>query len=213
MNFESRQEALLIDLQHLPCISYFSVLKKHKIIYLESEESYIKQSYRNRCYILTSNKIDRLSVPVKYKNGLKTREVEIDYVQKWQNRHWRAIKSAYAKTPFFEFYGDYFEKIIYTNYKFLYDLNMDLLTLCLKILNIKIDIRHTDTYYHEVPENIADFRSIIHPKKESGIKNVQFYNQIFGSGFTKNLSIIDLLFNEGQNSSVIIDQQAKKMIF
>ena len=106
--------SLLIELHYFPCVSYFKLLSAYEKVFLEAEEHFIKQTYRNRTYILTSNKIDRLSIPIIHEDKKKPiRLLSIDYKLKWQLRHWRAIQSAYAKAPFFEYYADFFEKEIF----------------------------------------------------------------------------------------------------
>ena len=95
-------DTLLLDFHYLPCIAYFSCINRYHHLILEVHENYEKQSYRNRCYILSANKVLPLSVPVHRGKGKKpTKDIRIDYSQKWVNNHWRAIKSAYGKAPFF----------------------------------------------------------------------------------------------------------------
>ena len=115
---------VLIESHYLPSISYFKAIFPAKTIILESNEYYVKQSYRNRCEILTANGVDKLIVPLTSKHGkVYIRDVRIDYSQKWLNGHWRAIQSAYGKAPFFEFYADALYNILFSK-KVLYRLNI-----------------------------------------------------------------------------------------
>ena len=110
---------------------------------------------------------DQLSVPVKGGNSKQSiKDVEIDYTQKWMNRHWRAIQSAYGKAPFYEYYSQEIKAIIYKQHRFLFDLNLELLTLCLKFLQIDANFELTLSYLHSPKSNLDDFRSLIHPKKD-----------------------------------------------
>ena len=207
---------MTIDLQYLPSLEYFCALLKHDTIVVEAHEYFEKQSYRNRCKILTTNKIDVLTVPVKNGNTkVLIRDLRIDYHQDWTRRHWGAIHSGYGKSPFFEFYADYFRILLEKKPDFLFDFNMDLLTICLKLLRLEKTIIFTEKYEKDV-EN--DFRGQIHPKKtyqENQLYQPVKYRQNFGNEFESNLSILDLLFCQGNQAlkilqeSVIIEQKNK----
>ncbi len=193
--------AVLIELQYLPPVSYFSLLQNFESVFVEKFEHYEKQTYRNRCYINTSQGVETLIVPLTAKHG-KTliRDVRIDYNQKWLNNHWRAIQSAYGKAPFYEYYHQDLHDILFKRQEFLYDLNLHLLKMCLKWLRYNIVVQET-TLYEKAPQTgISDYRSAINPKKAEGCnrfyKSVE-YRQVFGGKFVGNLSIIDLIFCEG----------------
>ena len=202
---------ILIDLQYLPTTLYFSLFAKADEIIIERSENFVKQTYRNRALILTPNGIDALSIPlIGSQKKIKIDEIEIDHHQKWANRHWRAIKSAYGKAPFFEYYEDYIKNEIYANRNTLFELNLNLLTLCLKFLQIDVPISFTSTFKKTPTEPIIDLRSAIHPKKAftSSVGHTYIpYQQVFGSSFVQGLSILDLLFSEGPNAGSIIRKQ------
>lgn len=198
----------LIDLHYLPCIEYFICLKKFNTILIEKEEYYVKQTYRNRCHVLSANKVERLSVPVEGGNKkIKIKDIRVSYKEKWYNDHWRTIMSAYGRAPFYEFFSDYFETEFQKREKFLFDLNLNLLTLCLKLLQIKPVIKFTDKFEKKPESDIIDLRSVIHPKRSYGqnaFYHPQPYQQVFGNTFVANLSIIDLLFCEGPNAAATV---------
>ncbi|WPP48693.1 WbqC family protein [Catalinimonas niigatensis] len=209
----SHADTVLIELHYLPSIAYFIHLQPFRKIILEVNENYTKQTYRNRCYILTANKVQALSIPVsKDGNKTKLKEISLDYTQRWQNNHWRAIQSAYGKTPFFDFFADYFHDILYRKYKFLIDLNVDLLTKCLELLNWHDkEITLTSSYVKATESQWVDFRGIIDIKSmppNDKIEGYTKYNQIFGKNFVSNLSVIDLLFCEGPNANMILGQSS-----
>jgi WbqC-like protein family len=200
----NNSQSLIIESHYLPCVEYFYFLSKHDIIYLEAFENFQKQTHRNRCEILGANKVDILTVPVIKASGQKKifKEVEIDYSQNWHSIHWRAMESAYRNSPYFEFYFPYFQDILFKKYRYLIDLNVDLMTLCLKLLRWDKEIRFTKCWEKEYNEEMKDLRSKIHPSrdKNSFIQKWKPYRQVFGNNFVKNLSILDLLFNEGPDS-------------
>jgi hypothetical protein len=206
--------AALIELQYLPPISYFSLLQNFDTVFVEKFEHYEKQTYRNRCYIKTSQGVEPLIVPLTAKHG-KTiiKDVRIDYNQKWLNNHYRSIQSAYGKAPFYEYYHDDLYHVLFKRQEFLYDLNLDLLTMCLKWLRHDIRVRET-SFYEKLPQTgVSDYRSVINPKKPEGCnriyKSVE-YQQVFGVKFVENLSIIDLIFCEGPGAIQTVVASAAK---
>lgn len=198
---------MIIDLQYLPSLEYFCTMLQHDEIVMEAHEYFEKQSYRNRCIIQTTNKIDTLTVPVQ--NGNKKgliRDLKIDYSQDWTRRHWGAIHSGYGKSPFFEYYSEYFKKIYDKKPDFLFDLNLEFLTICLKLLRLEKNIIFTKNYEKTVKN---DFRGQIHPKRrfeDNMVYQPVEYRQNFGNKFEPNLSILDLLFCQGNQSLSVLKE-------
>ena len=192
---------------YLPPVSYFIVLLQSKEVWLEACENYAKQSYRNRCRIATANGIETLSIPVESNSGKKNpiRDVRISSHGNWQQTHWRAITSAYMNSPFFEYYQDDFMPFYEKKWTFLWDYNFELLTLILHLLDMSPEIKLTERYESDFFK-INDIREDIHPKKEP-VFEVKSYYQVFQNkfGFFQDLSIIDLLFNMGNESILIIN--------
>ena len=189
---------LLTEIQYNPSIAYFQHVVQAESVLIEQHENYVKQSYRNRCHILTAHGVKELTIPVK-KGNRKTKitELEIDYSQNWINVHWRSIRSAYGSAPFFTYYSDYLQHIYEERQRYLFNLNLELLRFYLKCLNIKKPVSCTDTYRLEHTPEVADFRNKIHPKFNSAILEIKSYNQVFGKQFVPDLSIIDVLFSQG----------------
>jgi hypothetical protein len=199
---------LLIDLHYLPSLEYFCVLQQFPQIELERCENYVKQSYRNRCYIKTSQGIEMLVVPLTSKHGkIAIKDIRIDYSQKWQNNHWRTIETAYRKAPYFEYYSDDLRAALYRNHHFLFDLSLELLSFCLKSIRLNPAITVTVSYEKKPASHVFDLRSQINPKKPSFDRDFYAsvpYYQVFGNGFVENLSLIDLLFCEGPRAASLL---------
>ncbi|TAH21212.1 MAG: hypothetical protein EAZ08_04230 [Cytophagales bacterium] len=192
---------IVLEAHYFPCIQYFAALCGQEKILLEAKEHYIKQSYRNRCYIRAANKVDRLSVPVlKAPLGALTQDIRIDYSQRWQSIHARAMRSAYSKAPFFDIFIDDFEQIIFKKQNFLLDLNVEILTLCLKYLRVDASIDITAVYKTNYEVENLDFRNTFVADNQLIKAEIPTYQQIFGNSFVSNLSIIDLLFCVGNQA-------------
>lgn len=193
---------LLISTAYLPPVEYFSLISDAENILIEKEENYIKQSYRNRCYILSAHGPQMLSVPVYLGSVHKTliKDIRIDYSKRWQQVHLRAMTASYNSSPFFEFYFESIEKIISANHEYLIDLNMALLENILQILKIKTSISYSSVF-EPIENKSYDFRYKITPKKVSSFPQKP-YIQVFetGNGFVPNLSILDLIFNMGPDA-------------
>jgi hypothetical protein len=190
---------ILISTAYLPPVEYFSLFSGEEEIVVEREENYVKQTYRNRCYILSAQGFQLLSVPV-YMGSLHkipVKEVRIDYSKRWQQVHLRAMTASYSSSPYFEFYFENIEKIISRYHEFLLDLNTELSIVILDMLKIKKRFSFTTSF--EPPDYKSfDFRYKIAPKKESSFSTKK-YSQVFEnrSSFDHRLSIIDLIFNMG----------------
>ncbi|HEY8401033.1 MAG TPA: WbqC family protein [Cytophagaceae bacterium] len=207
-----QEKTLLVELHHLPSVPYFVEVVKTDRLCIEVWENYQKQTCRNRCYILTANKVQMLSVPVK-NTGSKVlvRDIKIDYSQKWLPVHWRAIQSAYGKAPYFEYFSGYFKEILDKKHSFLFDLNIELLSLCLKLLSISREVTYTSGYGEvsgKADTTVIDQRNNIlnYGENSNNLKEDSHvsYFQLFGSKFVPNLSIVDLLFNEGPEAKKIL---------
>lgn len=197
-----------IELQYLPSLEYFACLIKYGEAEIEAHEHFLKQTYRNRCHILTANGVDTLIVPIVHsEKKMPIREVKIDYSQSWVKRHWGALTAAYAKAPYFEYFGADFEQVYRKKPVYLFDLNWELLTICLRLLRLKPTIRLTETYQSAVETGHYDALSLIHPKKAYGHNNLYnpvVYQQNFGREFVPNLSVIDLLMCQGAEAGNIL---------
>jgi hypothetical protein len=203
-------KSILIESQYLPSIAFFSSLEGKVELILEANEFFEKQTYRNRCHLLSSQQVEILTVPLQGANKkIKTKDIKIDNCQSWNKKHWRSIQTCYGKSPFFEFFADDFNPIFKKKYSFLWDLNIEILTICLKITGQKIKITESVSYEKDISGNVMDARSLIHPKKPDYLNHFYHpttYGQSFGNTFEPNLSVLDLLMNEGPNAKTVIQQ-------
>jgi hypothetical protein len=194
--------AILISTAYLAPIEYFARISMADKVLVEREENYLKQTYRNRCYILASGGPHILSVPVytgKFPK-IPVKEIRIDYSKRWQQVHSRALMASYGSAPYFQYYFEDIERIIKKNHNFLLDLNEELTESVISMLKISTRLEYT-TDFEPALNKENDFRYTITPKKRSDYQ-VKIYTQVFDPGktFIPNLSIIDLLFNMGPDS-------------
>lgn len=194
---------VLLSTAYLPPAEYFAKLTDADEVLIEREENYIKQTYRNRCYILSSNGPHLLTVPVLLGSFHKTpvKEIRIDYSKRWQQVHIGALVAAYRSSPFFIYYFETLEKILASGHELLLDLNNDLLKALLGMLDLKIKVSYTSDFA-AAGQSGQDFRYSISPKKETDYKPGK-YIQVFShsADYCSRLSIIDLLFNMGPEAA------------
>lgn len=198
----------IFSINYLGSVQYWAHLLTTQQAILEQHCFFNRQTYRNRCHILASNGVLPLSVPIvkPIKNLTKTREALISYDTPWQQNHWKSLVSAYKSTPFFEYYADDYEKEYRKKYKFLWDFDLALMHIICEHLDVGCQWQSTGQY-HTPSDQEMDLRELLHPKKvwqEDPYFNPVPYHQVFGDkfGFTPNLSIIDLIFNKGPESTL-----------
>lgn len=203
----------LLSTTYLGPVQFYTKFLLYEEVLIETLENYQKQSYRNRCIILSANGKLPLTIPVsKDQPKVLTRDIRIDNKLEWQKNHWTSIESAYSASPFFEFFMDEFLPFYNRRYEFLLDFNLELQEMLLRHLEIDTPYKLTQAYQSESPADTDDYRDAIHPKKrmkrEDFLFRPAFYYQVFRDryGFVPNLSIIDLLFNEGPNAENILKQ-------
>ena len=197
------EKGAVLPLFYLPPVEYFAQLNSHNPDFvIEKHEHFPKQTYRNRANIYSPDGMLTLVVPVVKgsKGHTPVKDVRISYDFSWQRLHWMSLQGCYRRSAYFEYYEDDFAPFYEKKETFLFDYNDQLVRLLLKLLKIKAEINYTETYEAEYPA-LADFRHNIHPKKESGLDQKPYF-QVFEErhGFMKNLSIVDLLFNQGPQS-------------
>lgn len=195
----------ILFLPYFGNLEFYHELKKADQAILEIHDTYPKQTFRNRTQILGANGLLNLSIPVIKPNGSKskTHEIQIDYSEDWQKNHLKSIESAYKNSPFYDYYDREIEALILTEDKFLIEKNERILDFFVKALGISTPVKLSGTYIEN--EDVKDFRNVISPKVKSSFE-CDPYIQVFADRFEfqDNLSILDLLFNEGPNASTYL---------
>ena len=199
---------------YLAPLHYYAWVLQAKNVYVEQYDNYLKQTYRNRCRILSGNGVISLSIPVDKGSDAKclSRDIRFSTHSDWQILHWRSLVAAYNSSPFFEYYTDDFLPFFTRKWNFLFDFNCEIEAKILELLEIDKDIQVTQRYKTEFGSGELDLREAIHPKKTPESTNSDYkaipYYQVFNQkfGFVPNLSIVDLLFNMGPESSVVLEQ-------
>ena len=223
-------------------IQWYQKLNRYDECLIERHESFIKQTYRNRMIIPTTNGPLSLTIPTNHNPSLAMKDIRISDHANWRHVHWNALLSAYGESPFFEYYQDDIRPFFEKKYEFLFDFNMETTRKMIELLDIRPKISITEEYVlseerrvkseeseerrtksekfdsfanHKVQssnlkvqskevQSIVDFRDAIRPKKP--LPDAEFapqrYYQVYEQkyGFQPNMSILDLLFNEGNEA-------------
>lgn len=208
---------ILLSSAYLAPIQYYTKLLQcgAGTAYIEGCDSYTKQTYRNRCLISDANGPLALTIPTEKSTEGKClmRDIRISDHGNWHHQHWNALEAAYRHTPFFQYYEDDFRPFYEKKIEFLYDFNWQLTELVCSLIGIDTSLQPTEVY-QKSPDGMADFRHAITPKaawQDDKDYRPAAYYQVFKEkhGFIPNLSIVDLLFNMGPESILILNESSK----
>ena len=178
-----------------------------KSVTFEVEDTFQKQTNRNRMYIYSPNGIQMLIIPVKHNTANSNfKDIKIDNQNYWQKNHFKSLEAAYKNSPFYDYFIDDLQLIFEKKQEFMLDLNFEVFELVNAALGISIPFEKTTEYLHEVTDK-TDFRYLVNGKKDTS--TIEPYTQVFDNkhGFINNLSILDLLFNEGRYAVDYLKQQ------
>ena len=195
-------------------VQWYQKLCRHGHVAIERYDHFMKQTYRNRCVIAAANGPQALTVPVEKgeTQPLLMKDVRISDHGNWRHLHWQALQSAYGESPFFEFYADDLRPFFEKRWTWLFDFNLDITQKMCELLDIRPTIELTSEFVPAAGNlgqpSLKDFRDAIHPKHplpDSEFEPRRYY-QVYESrhGFQPNLSILDLLFNMGNESVLYI---------
>jgi hypothetical protein len=202
-------ESIIVHPTYFPSIVQMAAMVQSKEVVFEMDDNYQKQSYRSRTYIAHSNGILLLNIPVKHrKDGKKnkTKGTIIENSFPWQLQHWKSLESAYRTSPYFEFYEDELKPIFFKTTHSLFHFNLEVLDLIFELLDLKIKYTFTTEYFKNPSQQ--DLRYLVNPKLKIDFK-LDSYFQVLTKQyeFLPNLSILDLLFNEGPNTIIYLENQ------
>lgn len=184
-------------------VQWYQKLNQSDCCLIERHDHFVKQTYRNRCVIATTSGLQALTVPIERYEGAhcEMRDIRISDHGSWRHLHWNALQSAYGESPFFEFYADDLRPFFERRWELLFDFNTAITRKMCELLDIHPQIAFTEAYASAEEEGVTDFRDAIrpkHPLPDDGFRLRRYY-QVYEQkhGFQPNLSILDLLFNEG----------------
>lgn len=201
---------ILIHPTYFPSIAQFVAMVQAEKVTFEVCDNYQKQTYRNRAYIYGANGKLQMNIPVSFsqKHRQLYKDVTISYAENWQPQHWKTLVSAYKTSPFFEFYEDEFKPLFKTNHKYILDFNLECLQVVLDCLQLNLTFDKTSTFDKTI-NNAKDLRYLVNARKEPNFRFDE-YVQVFADkhGFISNLSILDVLFNEGPNAVSYLKSQS-----
>lgn len=195
------ENGAVFPLFYLPNVEFFKNLQnfKHQTVLIEKEEHYPKQTFRNRTTIASPNGMLYLSIPIKKgsEKHIIFKDIRISNDDNWQRIHWLSLQTSYRSSAYFEFYEDAFAPFYHKKFEFLFDYNLELLNLILKLIKMPVDYELTTTY-EKVYNDLVDLRGNGKPNQLSSYQNNKYY-QVFEdkNGYLNNISILDLLFNQG----------------
>ena len=184
-------------------VQWYQKLNQSDCCLIERHDHFVKQTYRNRCVIATTSGLQALTVPIERYEGAhcEMRDIRISDHGSWRHLHWNALQSAYGESPFFEFYADDLIPFFERRWELLFDFNTAITRKMCELLDVHPQIAFTEVYASAEEEGVTDFRDVIrpkHPLPDDGFRPRRYY-QVYEQkhGFQPNLSILDLLFNEG----------------
>lgn len=200
---------ILLHPTYFPSIAQMVAVAQAEKVVFEIAGNYQKQSYRNRAYIAHSNGKLLLSVPIKHSKDSSrqtTKTVEIENSFPWQSQHWKSLQSAYRTSPFFEFYEDELLFLFERKATNLLEHNLIIFDTLIDLIGIEVSYQCTEEYYKNPVQQ--DLRYLATSKKEQTF-TLQSYNQVLqkNGDFISNLSVLDLLFNQGPNSIEYLENQ------
>ena len=203
-------KTILLHPSYFPSIEQMAAVAQAEKVIFEVEDNYQKQTYRNRMFIAHSNGKLLLNIPTKHNKAsrrLKTQEVIVENDFPWQEHHWKSLHSAYSTSPFFEYYEDDLKQVFLEPVEGLMEHNLKIFDLLCELIGMDVEVSKTTSY--ETHPEVIDLRLLIDAKRKSNFQS-EAYTQVHEANhpFLPNLSVLDLLFNEGPNALSYLERQS-----
>lgn len=193
---------ILIHPTYFPSVSHYVAMLQAEKVTFEVEDNFQKQTNRNRMYIYSANGIQMLNIPIKHSSDAhqKFKDVRIEHAFGWQKQHFKSLEAAYRTSPYFEYFEDDIRAVFEGKHDFMLDLNLEIHEIVNSCLGITIPFEKSLEYEKDITEGIVDLRALVNGKKDDN--QFESYVQVFDEkhSFINNLSILDLLFNEGRHA-------------
>jgi hypothetical protein len=201
-------KTILLHPSYFPSIEQMAAVAQAEKVVFEIQDNYQKQTYRNRTFIAHSNGKLLLNIPIKHNKTSKrqkTKDVTVENDFPWQEQHWKSLQSAYRTSPFFEYYEDDLESLFTQTVEGLLEHNLKIFDLLCELIGIDVEVSKTNTY--ETNPELTDLRFLIDAKRKTNF-NPEIYTQVHEANhsFLPNLSVLDLLFNEGPNALTYLER-------
>jgi len=195
----------LIHPTYFPTVAHWVVIaqQQHQLV-LEAQDNYQKQTYRNRTYIYSPNGKQLLTIPVTHTKSSgyrKYKEMTLEDSFDWKKQHWKSIETAYRTSPYFEFYEDDLEPFFQKEHHSLFEMNLESMEIMAACMQLEPFTYELTSEFKPTDDSKLDKRALVNAKTKHEY-DFNPYVQVFDDkhGFIPNLSILDLLFNEGPNA-------------
>ncbi len=190
--------AKLLPATYFGSIAYFQELAKHDEVVIEAKEHFPKQTYRNRCDIVSADGILSLSIPTKKSKGSKTPtdEVILSNDENWRMRHWRAITTAYQSSAYFDYYSIEVKELLFNEEVNYLQFTLAITQRVIDWLELGTTLLLSEDFY---PMQENDARIELVGKNAFQEIEIAPYIQVFPgeNNFRKSISILDAIFCEG----------------
>ncbi len=216
----SRNNGVVLNLPYAGCVWHWAQMLAAEKVVFEACGAYQRRTSRTRTSIVSASGALDISVPVERDSALRYKEIRINRNTDWATQHFRALMAAYNSTPFFEFFADDFAALYNRRHDYIWDLNVDMMHLVADLMGVELEYDFTSDFV-PAPDGYSDLRIAIEPKyqhllsrSDSGQQVVaEPYYQVFQQrlGFVPGASVLDVLFNLGPESRLIIRQMAKQL--